>query len=163
MINNKTNITMKIRTCLLALATLLLSSCVQTLPLHDMTMDENFDMNKDVTFVLSQVLEIDDVNVNGIDILPHLDFFKDFRVELKTTDGKISSILIDNGNVPFMPGYQVPSGETPCYFDNTVIPNVIRLKDSGVAVASFSKGELVMVFGLDCKTVSYKYKFKAVK
>lgn len=153
---------MKIRTCLLALAVFMLSSCV-TLPLHDMTMDENFDMNKDVTYVLSQVLEIDDVNVNGIDVLPYLDFFNDFKLELKTKDGKISAIKIDNGSVPFDYGYTIPQGEVPCYFDNSVIPNVIRLKENDVAVASFVKGELVILFSLDCQTVSYKYKFKALQ
>ena len=111
-----------------------------------------------------KVLQFDDVNVSGIDILPYFDFFNTFRLTLTYKDGKISSMSMDNGDVPFSRkyGFEIPSQTVDVYFDNTVHPNAIRRTDSKEILATFNKGVLVMNFKLDCATVSYRYMFTGV-
>lgn len=148
---------------LLALVAVLASSCY-SVKLQDLTTDPDYDGNKTSTFRIFKVLQIDDVNVNGIDILPYFDFFDTFRLTLTYKDGKISKMSMDNGEVPFSKkyGFTIPEGTVDVYFDNTVHPNAIRRVDNGETLATFNKGVLVMNFKLDCATVSYRYMFTGV-
>lgn len=92
---------MKIRIiALLSLVAVAVSSCY-SVGLQDLTSDPDYDGNKTSTFRIFKVLQFDDVNVSGIDILPYFDFFNTFRLTLTYKDGKISSMSMDNGDVPF--------------------------------------------------------------
>ena len=66
-------------------------------------MDPDYPADYDVNYALREVLEIDPVNVNGIDVMPYFDFFNDFRFVIHYRDGKISSCEMSNGDVPFSP------------------------------------------------------------
>ena len=141
-------------------AAALATGCVKTLNLHDTTMDEEYEPDKVSTFFLWKALQIDDVNVNGIDIKPYFDWFDSFQLEIRRTDGKISGIKMNNGNIPNdMYGFNLPTEEVECYFDNSVQPNAIRRKADDQIVAVFRKGVICMEFNMDCKTVSYRFMF----
>ena len=138
----------------------LATGCVKTLNLHDTTMDSEYEADKVSTFYLWKALQIDDVNVNGIDIKPYFDWFDSFQLEIRRTDGKISGIKMNNGNIPHdMYGFNLPTEEVECYFDNSVQPNAIRRKSDNQIVAVFRKGVVCMEFKMDCKTVSYRFMF----
>ena len=142
----------------------LLTSCME-IPLQDLTMDPDADGNKTSTFKIYKVLEIDDVNVNGINIMPDFeDWFSTYRINLGYKDGKISTFQIDNGSIPFTDkyGYTLPEGVVDVYFDNSVQPNAVKRKDNGDILATFYKGIMVLNFTLDCKSVSYRYMFTGV-
>ena len=65
---------MKIRIiALLSLVAVAVSSCY-SVGLQDLTSDPDYDGNKTSTFRIFKVLQFDDVNVSGIDILPYFDF-----------------------------------------------------------------------------------------
>ena len=141
-------------------AAALATGCVKTLNLHDTTMDEEYEPDKVSTFYLWKALQIDDVNVNGIDIKPYFDWFDSFQLEIRRTDGKISGIKMNNGNIPHdMYGFNLPTEEVECYFDNSVQPNAIRRKADDQIVAVLRKGVICMEFNMDCKTVSYRFMF----
>ena len=141
-------------------ALVLATGCVKTLNLHDTTMDSGYEADKVSTFYLWKVLQIDDVNVNGIDIKPYFDWFDSFQLEIRRTDGKISGIKMNNGNIPHdMYGFNLPTDEVECYFDNSVQPNAIRRASDNQIVAVFRKGVVCMEFQLDCQTVSYRFMF----
>ena len=141
-------------------AAALATGCVKTLNLHDTTMDEEYEPDKVSTFFLWKALQIDDVNVNGIDIKPYFDWFDSFQLEIRRTDGKISGIKMNNGNIPHdMYGLNLPTEEVECYFDNSVQPNAIRRKTDDQIVAVFRKGVICMEFNMDCKSVSYRFMF----
>lgn len=73
---------MKIRIiALLSLVAVAVSSCY-SVGLQDLTSDPDYDGNKTSTFRIFKVLQFDDVNVSGIDILPYFDFFNTFRLTL---------------------------------------------------------------------------------
>ena len=100
------------------------------------------------------------MNVNGIDIKPYFDWFDSFQLEIRRTDGKITGIKMNNGNIPHdMYGFNLPTEEVECYFDNSVQPNAIRRKSDDQIVAVFRKGVVCMEFNMDCKTVSYRFMF----
>ena len=71
----------KIRVFLsLMAAAALACGCVKTLNLHDTTMDSEYEPDKVSTYYLWKALQIDDVNVNGIDIKPYFDWFDSFQL-----------------------------------------------------------------------------------
>ncbi len=152
-----------IRTGLICFLAAIVTSCY---PVHlqDLTADGNYDGNKTSTFRIFKVLQIDDVNVNGIDILPYFDFFDTFSLTLTYEEGKISHLTMSNGDIPFSKkyGFDIPSGEVDVYFDGSVFPNAIRRSDNNEILATFNKGVLVMDFQLDCASVSYRYMFTGV-
>ena len=138
----------------------LCTGCVQTLTLHDTTADPNYEPNKTSTYYLWKALQIDDVNVNGIDIKPYFDWFDTFELQIRRENGKIAGIKMNNGNIPHDHyGFNLPTEEVECYFDNTVQPNAIRRTSDNQIVAVFRKGIICMEFQLDCSTVSYRFMF----
>ncbi len=145
-------------------ATVILGGCVKDLNLHNTVADPDYEPNKVTKYYLWKALQIDDVNVNGIDIKPYFDWFDTFELELRRTDGKISGIKMTNGSIPHNKyGFDLPGSEVECYFDNSVQPNAIRRKSDGQVLAVFRKGVICMEFGLDCQTVSYRYMFSGKK
>lgn len=152
---------MKIRYILSALAAMsLLAGCVQNIELQDTTADSNYEADKTTTYGIWQVLQMDDVNVSGIDIKPYFDWFDSFKLVLRRADGKICGISFDNGNIPHNKyGFDLPTSEVPCFFDNSVRPNVIRRTSDGQVIAFFQKGIICMDFTLDCSSVSYRFMF----
>lgn len=126
--------------------------------------------NYEINYGLNKVLEIDPVNVSGIDVKPYFDFFDSYRMNLSVVDGKISGVEFETGDVPFSAyGFTLPKGKTACYFDNTVLPNVLRLQNgatrtkSDPVIATLYKGEFYVEFKLDFKDISYRYYFKTIE
>lgn len=124
----------------------------------------------EINYGLSKVVEIDPVNVSGIDVMPYFDFFDGYRMKLSIVDGKISNVEFIAGDVPFSAyEFPVPSGKAACYFDNSTLPNVIRLQNGGTpspsdpVVATLYKGEFYVEFHLDFEDISYRYYFKSIE
>ena len=139
---------------------LLCTGCVKVLTLHDTTMDPNYEGDKTSTYYLWKALQIDDVNVNGIDIKPYFDWFDTFELQVRRENGKICGIKMNNGSIPHDHyGFNLPTEEVQCYFDNSVQPNAIRRTSDDQIVAVFRKGVICMEFQLDCSTVSYRFMF----
>lgn len=148
----------------LAMFAMAATSCY-SVKLQDLTADPDYNGNRTSEFKIYRVLQIDDVNVSGIDIMEYFDFFSTYRLSLTYKDGKISKMSIDNGDIPFSKkyGYVIPGGTVDVYFDNSVNPNCIRRSDNDDILATFNKGVLVLDFKLDCASVSYRYMFTGVK
>ncbi|MGN1232819.1 MAG: hypothetical protein ACI4UJ_05165 [Candidatus Cryptobacteroides sp.] len=126
-------------------------------------MDKDYNQDYDINYELRAVLEKDPVNINGIDVYPYFDFFKTLKFTIKVREGRMSSLIFDNGDVPFSPfKFSVPSGEVSCEFDDSVSPNVLRLKDSKEVIATYRNGELYIPFVLDCEELTYEFRFKEV-
>lgn len=126
-------------------------------------MDPDYPSDYDIDYALREVLEIDPVNVNGIDVMPYFDFFDNFRFTIHYRGGKIASVEIVNGDVPFSPySFSFPEGEVECYFDTERLPNAIRMTSTDEVIAYYSTGEFYIPFQLDCKDISYEYYFREV-
>jgi hypothetical protein len=118
----------------------------------------------DVTYGLRQVMQYDPMNIDGINIIDKFDFFGTFRLVIHYTGGKISAVTFSNGDIPFSPvDFVVPTGTTEAYLDTDALPNVIRLRQNGEAIATFTKGEFNITFRLDSPLLSYRYTFKSVE
>lgn len=144
-------------------AAVFFTGCVKVLGLHDTTADPNYEPNKVSTYYLWKALQIDDVNVNGIDIKPYFDWFDTFQLQIRRENGKICGIKMNNGDIPHDNyGFNLPTEEVQCYFDNSVQPNAIRRTSDDQVVAVFRKGVICMEFQLDCATVSYRFMFSGV-
>ncbi|GEM_PF-960364 len=127
-------------------------------------MDENYNYNRDINYELRTVLEKDPVNINGIDVYPYFDFFKTLRLNIHITDGKMTSLSFDNGDIPFSAyGFDIPEGEVACEFDTSVSPNVLKIKGADNVVAIFKDGEFYVPFNLDCEEITYEFRFKEIK
>lgn len=126
-------------------------------------MSKDYPSDYDINYALRKVLEKDPVNVNGIDVYPYFDFFKSLRFTIHVREGKMSSIEFSNGDIPFSPfGFDIPSGDAECWFDTENVPNALRLKSTGEAVAYFKGGEFYIPFQLDCKDINYEFTFKEI-
>lgn len=140
-------------------AILALSSC------NDVSteMDSNYNGTYDIKYELRKVIEYDPVNVNGIDVYQHFDFFQTLRFTIHVVDEKMSSLSYDNADIPFSPfKFSAPTGTVDCYLDTQARPYELRLKDGGAVIAYFRKGEFYIPFQLDCEELSYEYTFKEV-
>jgi len=126
-------------------------------------MDPNYPANYDINYGIRQVMQYDEVNINGIDIAPKLPFFTTFGLTLHYTDSKISGVTFSNGDVPFSPfNFEIPAGKVDCYLDTDTLPNVLRITGTKNVIAIYQKGEFTIPFRLDCGKLSYKYTFKSV-
>lgn len=126
-------------------------------------MDKNYNGDYQIEYALKSVVEKDPVNINGIDVYPYFDFFKSLRFVINVKDGKMHSFSYENGDIPFSPfSFDMTSEETECFFDTSVSPNVLRIKESGNIVAEFKNGEFYMPFSLDCEEITYEFKFKEI-
>lgn len=126
-------------------------------------MDKHYNGTFDIKYGLGKVLEYDPVNVNGIDVCQYFDFFETLRFTLHVTDGKITSLSYTNADIPFSPfDFDAPSGDVDCYLDTNVLPNALKLTSTGQAIAYFRNGEFYIPFQLDCKELSYEYRFKEI-
>jgi len=144
--------------CALASFIMLVSSCVEVATNWKADLHP---ANYTTEYCLSKVLESDPVNVSGIDVMPHFEFFNDYRMTLYIESGKISAVEFNEGSVPFSAyGFSLPEGKVPCHFDGSVLPNVLRL-ESGEVFATLYKGQFQVEFHLDNPEVSYKYFFQA--
>ncbi len=125
--------------------------------------DPDYPSDYDINYELREVLEIDPVNINGIDVYPYFDFFKTLRFTIHVRDGKMSTLEFTNGDIPFAPhSFNIPAGEVECWFDTSSSPNALRLKSDDSVVAYLKKGELYMPFKLDCQEIDYEYRFKEI-
>lgn len=156
---------MKIRYIISVFAALsLFAGCFKDIELQDTTADSKYEADKTTEYGIWKVLQIDDVNVNGVDIKPYFDWFDTFKLNLRREDGKICGISIDNGDIPHDNyGFDLPTAEVRCYFDNSVRPNVIRRSSDDQVIATFRSGVICMDFSLDCPSVSYRFMFSGAK
>ncbi|MCD8166488.1 MAG: hypothetical protein LUE93_10445 [Bacteroides sp.] len=126
-------------------------------------MSSDYPSDYDINYSLFHVYQYDEVNINGIDITQKFSFFDTFKLILHYTDGKISAVTFNNGDIPFSPySYEVPAGKVDAYLDTTVLPNELRITGSDLVIAYFVDGEFSIPFKLDCSSVDYKYTFKSV-
>ena len=141
-------------------AVILLSSCVG----EGTEMDLDYNGTYDVTYCLKSVLEYDSVNVGGINVYPYFDFFKSFRFTIHFVDEKISSVNLNNGDIPVSPySFSLSEGDVDCYLETSVVPYELRVKSSGDVLAYYLRGEFYIPFQLDCDEISYEYRFSPVK
>lgn len=138
---------------LFAAAALLVVGCKKPNPTPEPDPDPVVET---VNYVISQVLQISTSNPSGVDIKPYFDWFDSFKLTLTTTDGKPSSIVIDNGSIPHNNyGFTLPTSATDCYYDATK-KMICRTSDM-TELISYDNGKISIPFSLDGKGVSYKY------
>ena len=90
----------KILLLLVVLATFSFFSCTEDVSNQ---MSSDYPTDYDINYELRQVLQYDPMNIDGIDIVSKLDFFKTLRFTLHYENGKITKVKFNNGSVPFSP------------------------------------------------------------
>lgn len=126
-------------------------------------MDPGMPSDGEITYTLRQVIEYDPVNVNGIDVSPYFGFFNTLRFTIYVRDGKMTYLQYTDGDIPFSPfAFDMEEGLVECMFDTEVLPYALKLKGSGETVAYFRNGEFYIPFQLDCKDLSYEYRFREI-
>ena len=137
-----------------------LSSC----EINDRTdMSSDYPADYDIEYGIRQVMQYDEVNINGIDLAAKFSFFETFRLTIHYTESKISGVTFSNGEVPFHPyNFEVPAGKISCYLDTDVLPHELRITGTNNVIAYFQSGEFSIPFKLDCPELDYKYTFKSV-
>jgi hypothetical protein len=126
-------------------------------------MESNYPSDYDIAYQINKVTEYDPVNVTGIDVSSYFDFFSTLRFTIHYKDGKMSTLEFNNADIPFSPfSFEIPQGTVNCYFDDTVSPNAIKIKDTNNVIAYYKNGEICIPFQLDSKQLKYIYTFKKV-
>jgi hypothetical protein len=126
-------------------------------------MTSDYPADYDITYGIRQVMQYDEVNINGIDLAAKLPFFETFRLTIHYADSKVSAVTLSNGNIPFSPyDFDIPAGKTACYLDTEALPNALRIAGTDHVIAYFQNGEFSIPFKLDCSALDYKYTFKSV-
>jgi len=137
-----------------------LSACENT---DRLKMDLDYPADFDINYGIRQVMQYDEVNINGIDLAAKFPFFATLKLTIHYTDSKISGVTFSNGEVPFSPyDFEVPAGKVNCYLDTSVLPNELRITGTKNVIAYFQKGEFTVPFKLDCPALDYKYTFKSI-
>ncbi len=141
-----------------ACALLAVSSCVDVGP-SKAHLTQDIDSDYEFTYGIREFIEYDAKNPGGINLLDHFDFFDTFKMTLYVENGKIAYVDIDPGDLPCdVFGFTLPSGKTPCYYDEVAVPHEIRLS-TGETIVQFNTGEFVLPFSLDSRKISYKMTF----
>ena len=137
------------------------SSCVEVGPVQEhYTLDTDADY--EFTYGIREFIDYDAKNPGGINLMDHFDFFDTFKLKFYVEDGKFAYVEIDNGDLPFDEfGFTLPSGKTPCYYDEVAVPHVIKLA-TGETIVEFNTGEFILPFSLDSKKISYKITFQTL-
>ena len=117
-------------------------------------MSDNYPVDGDINYGIRQVMQYDEVNINGIDVASKFPFFETLRLTIHYTDSKISGVTFSNG--------EVPSGEVDCYLDTEALPNELRITGTEHVIAYYQNGEFTVPFQLDCPSLNYKYTFKSI-
>lgn len=126
-------------------------------------MSKDYPTDGDINYGIRQVMQYDDVNINGIDIASKFAFFDTFRLTIHYTDSKISGVTFSNGDVPFSPyNFEIPEGRIDCYLDTEALPNELRIIGTENVIAYYQNGEFSIPFQLDCPSLDYKYTFKSI-
>lgn len=126
-------------------------------------MSSNYPADYDINYVIRQVLQYDEVNVNGIDVAAKFPFFATYKLTIHYTDSKISGVTFTNGEIPFsVYDFEIPAGKVDAYLDTDVLPNELRMTGTTNVIAYFQNGEFSVPFKLDCPSLNYKYTFKSV-
>lgn len=116
-----------------------------------------------VTYRIAEVRQYSPDNAMGVELTDKFDFFATPRMTIVTSPSK-TTFAFDNGEVPFLPfATELPEGEIECELDTSVSPNVLRIKDTETVLATFDAQGFRMSFQLDCKSLSYSYKFKSIE
>lgn len=126
-------------------------------------MSDDYPVDGDINYGIRQVMQYDEVNINGIDVASKFPFFETLRLTIHYTDSKISGVTFSNGEVPFSPyNFEVPSGKVDCYLDTDALPNELRITGTDHVIAYYQNGEFSVPFKLDCPSLDYKYTFKSI-
>ncbi len=148
---------------IIAAFALMATSCDQLVPMGDLVheVEEGSAMGDDetITYTLSSALQIDPMNIAGINLLNYMDIFDGFTFSIYREDEKIVACEL-NHNVPFNFVESPIEGKQACYFDTESRPQCIRLSSNNAVVAKYYHGEFYMEFQLGCKEVSYELHFK---
>ena len=148
---------------IIAAFALMATSCNQLVPMGDLVhkVEEGSAIGDDetVTYALRSALQIDPMNLAGINLLNHMDIFDGFTFTVYREDERIVACEL-NHNVPFSFLEAPVEGKQACYFDSESRPQCIRLSSNNAVVATYLKGEFYMEFQLGCKEVSYEFRFK---
>ena len=139
------------------------TSCEQKAPLgdwvHEVEPEDTMAPNETVVYSLNAALQIDPMNLAGINLLDHMNIFDGFTFSIYREDGKIVAAEL-NHNLPFSFLESPLEGKQACYFDAESIPQAIRLTSNDALVATYTLGEFYISFQLGCKEVSYELRFK---
>ena len=148
---------------ILAVFSLIVTSCEQKAPLgdwvHEVEPEYTMAPDESIVYTLKSALQIDPLNLAGINLLEHMDIFEGFTFTIYREDGKIVAAEL-NHNVPFSFLESPLEGKQACYFDAESKPQAIRLTSNDALVAVYTMGEIYMSFQLGCKEVSYEFRFK---
>ena len=153
---------MKINVLFFAIALVLfsLSGCDNT---DRLKMTPDYPADYDIKYGIRQVMQYDEVNINGIDLAAKLAFFETFRLTIHYTNSRISAVTFSNGEIPFSPyNFEIPTGKSDCYLDTDVLPNELRVVGTNNVIAYFQDGEFSIPFKLDCPALGYKYTLKNI-
>lgn len=124
-------------------------------------MDPDMPSDGVIVYTLRQVLEYDPVNVNGIDVSQYFSFFNTLRFTIYVRDGKMAWLQYTDGDIPFSPfSFETGDDMVECRLDMDVLPYALKLTKTGETVAYFRNGEFYIPFQLDCKDISYEYRFR---
>ena len=148
---------------IIAAFALLATSCEQNAPLgdwvHEVAPEDTMAPDETVVYSLNAALQIDPMNLAGINLLDHMNIFDGFTFSIYREDGKIVAAEL-NHNLPFSFLESPLEGKQACYFDSESKPQAIRLTSNDALVATYTLGEFYMSFQLGCKEVSYELRFK---
>lgn len=121
--------------------------------------DSDLGPNETVVYTLSSALQIDPVNVGGLDVAKHMDMFDNVTFTIYRENNKVVAVEFVE-NLPFEVLPAPFEGKQAAYFDTERIPYAIRLKENDEVVALYTVGEFYMPFQLGCKEVRYELRFK---
>ena len=148
---------------IMAVFSLIVTSCEQKAPLgdwvHEVEPENTMAPDETIVYSLNSALQIDPMNLAGINLLDHMDIFDSFTFTLYREGGKIVAAEV-NHNLPFSFLESPLEGKQACYFDAESSPQAIRLTSNDALVATCTLGEIYMAFQLGCKEVSYELRFK---
>lgn len=124
-------------------------------------MSPDYPTDYQVTYGLGKVLQYDPMNINGIDIVKKLDFFKTLRLTVYFVNSHIAAAEFVGGDVPFSTyDFNVPTGKFECVLDTSALPNALRIKDTDHVIAYYMNGDLMVPFQLDSQALRYEYIFQ---
>lgn len=148
---------------IMAVFALFATSCEQKVPLGEWATDVEAENgiadDETVVYSLQSALQIDPMNLSGIDLLKHMDIFDGFTFTIYREGGEIAAAEISH-NLPFEFLSTPLEGKQACYFDADSRPQAIRLTSNDALVATYVLGEFHIAFQLGCKEVSYELHFK---
>lgn len=128
---------------IIAVFSLIVTSCEQKVPLgdwaHEVEAENAMGDDETLVYTLSSALQIDPMNLAGINLLDHMDIFNGFTFTIYREDGKIVAAEL-NDNLPFDYISSPFEGKQACYFDTNSLPQALRLTSNDALIATYNAG-----------------------